>query len=151
MIQIKNKAQCCGCGACQNVCPKNCISMVTDSEGFLYPSVNVVECINCDACVRVCPELNKTTGGGTPVAYAACALDESIRQESSSGGIFSALADYVLENGGIIFGAAFDQDYNVRHICVERREDMHKLRGSKYVQSATGDCFSLAKKFLTEL
>ena len=118
MIEIKNKTQCCGCAACANICPKECISMVADQEGFLYPSVNTVECINCDACVRVCPELNiiSSIGEGLPSAYAAYALDESIRQESSSGGVFSVLADYVLKDGGVVFGAAFDDDFNVRHI-----------------------------------
>lgn len=152
MIEIKNKTQCCGCAACANICPKECISMVADQEGFLYPSVNTVECINCDACVRVCPELNiiSSIGEGLPSAYAAYALDESIRQESSSGGVFTVLADYVLKDGGVVFGAAFDDDFNVRHIFVDKKEDMYKLRGSKYLQSRTENCYILAKKFLND-
>lgn len=150
MIQITNKAECCGCGACANICPKNCITMTADEEGFLYPSVEKSACINCDACVRVCPELNKPTGGGTPSAYAAYTPDDNTRKDSSSGGIFSVLASHVLKDNGVVFGAAFDEDFNVKHIFVDKEADMYKLRGSKYLQSRTEDCFVQAKKFLNE-
>lgn len=124
--------------------------MIADEEGFLYPSVDKSLCINCGACDRVCPELNNHVGGGTPKAYAAYTLDDEIRAQSSSGGIFSVLASYVLNNGGVVFGAAFDDDFNVHHICVDKEADMYKLRGSKYLQSRTEDSFAKTKQFLNE-
>lgn len=150
MIQITNKTQCCGCGACANICPKHCIAMTADEEGFLYPSIDKSVCIDCNACVRVCQELNKPTGGGMPSAYAAYASYDNIRKESSSGGVFSVLASYVLKDNGVVFGAAFDEDFNVKHIFVDKEADMYKLRGSKYLQSRTEDCYAQAKKFLNE-
>ncbi len=140
-INIEDKASCYGCGACIVVCPKSCIELVRDDEGFDYPSIRELDCIKCGKCVSVCPFYKKTDFLNyyeKPFAYAAWNVDEDIRYDSTSGGVFSALAEYVFSKGGIVFGAAFENNFQqVRHICAENINDMVKLRGSKYVQSNT--------------
>ncbi len=125
--------------------------MVQDDEGFLYPHVDEKACINCGICERSCPILSerKEKGEeGQPLAFAAYSKDERIRIESSSGGIFSLLANYILKNGGYVFGAGFNSDFEVVHMCVENADDLSRLRGSKYVQSRIGDAFKKAKELL---
>ncbi len=152
MQTIKNmcydKALCSGCGSCSAACPRKCIEMRADGEGFLYPEVDKTRCTDCGLCARVCPVLSPGKGQGDPVAYACVCSDEKIRQESSSGGIFTLLAEIILEKGGVVFGAAFDGDWSVAHTAVERREELGRLRGSKYVQSRIGGCYEQAKRFL---
>lgn len=145
MIKITDKTDCCGCGACAQVCPKNCISMRADSEGFLYPAVETENCIECGLCRQVCPVLQQSERKKISEIYAAYALNEEIREDSSSGGIFSLLANSVLEARGVVFGAAFDEDFSVHHIKVESAADMYKLRGSKYLQSRTEMTYAEAK------
>ena len=138
MIKIddSNKKNCCGCCACEAVCPSNAIVIKRDSEGFQYPCVDADKCINCGACDRVCPFLNKANCfDEAQKAYAMYDKNLNNRITSSSGGIFGVLAEYVLKRGGIICGAAFDQKFNVKHIFVETMEDLHHLKGSKYLQS----------------
>ena len=96
MIDIKDKSQCCGCEACVQRCPKQCISLVEDSEGFLYPQVDKNLCVGCGFCEKVCPVINQFDERQPQVVYAAINPDTDIRHASSSGGIFSALADVVL-------------------------------------------------------
>ena len=148
MIKITDKHKCCGCTACVNVCPKNCISMSADREGFLYPLVDFVKCIDCGLCERVCPVLRPVKNETEPLVYAAVNNDESVRLQSSSGGIFTLLAESVLDRGGIVFGACFDQNWNVVHDYTETKEGLAKFRGSKYVQSHVGNCFIQVKTFL---
>jgi len=148
MIKITDKTDCCGCGACAQICPKCCISMRADSEGFLYPYVDTENCIECGLCRQVCPVLRQSERKKTPEIYAAYALNEEIREDSSSGGIFSLLANFVLEAHGVVFGAAFDDDFSVHHIKVESTADMHKLRGSKYLQSCIDNTYAEARSFL---
>ena len=148
MIEITDRGKCIGCNACASVCPKQCISLLPDKEGFWYPSVKKKKCINCDLCVKTCPVLSPKTTVQFQKAYAAYAKDDTIRMESSSGGVFSLLAEYVLDNGGVVFGAAFNDSLQVEHICVENKNDLAKLRMSKYVQSSTGNVYSQAKKIL---
>ena len=143
--QLKN---CSGCSACFNACPKNCITMNDDSEGFWYPEVTKDICINCGLCEKVCPVLKKYEGNPKGRAYAAINNDEDVRLKSSSGGIFTLIAQEVIARGGAVFGAAFDGDFKVKHILVETIGDLEKLRGSKYVQSKIGDAYKLAKKLL---
>lgn len=136
MLKRKHDYDCCGCGACAQVCPKSCIQMTEDGEGFLYPVIDTAKCVDCDLCSKVCPILNvPQTGEALPEAWAAYAKDASLRQVSSSGGIFSLLANHVLDLGGVVFGAALDADLSVHHIMVSSREELEQLRGSKYVQS----------------
>lgn len=149
MINIIDKVNCCGCSACANACPKNCITMTEDSEGFLYPAVDKQLCINCGLCEKVCPIINvQQEATKQQTAYLIQNNDEQVLKESTSGGAFTAFAQVIVENGGVVFGAALDDKLEVRHICVDREEDLHKFRNSKYVQSVLGDCFQQAKSFL---
>lgn len=148
MIEVYPKEKCCGCSACYNACPVECINMVTDEEGFLYPLVDEDSCINCGLCEKVCPMLNTNTYDIKPGVYACINKDEDIRFRSSSGGCFSVLAKYVLENDGVVFGAAFDENFEVKHIMVDNENDLQRLRGSKYVQSDINVSYKQAKKYL---
>ena len=150
MITITDPAQCSGCGACASACPVRAISMEADRKGFLYPKADPSICVGCGKCEALCPISN---AGGirpeTPMAYGAWSAREEIRSGSSSGGAFTEIAAEVLRQGGIVFGAAFDEDLSVRHIGVETEADLEKLRGSKYVQSTIGTAYLDAKKHLT--
>ena len=147
MIEIRHNGDCCGCEACVQVCPKNCIDFSSDAQGFLYPEVNKESCIDCALCEKVCPVINKTnqSKNNPSTLYAVKSSDDAIRQQSSSGGFFSLLADYVLAKGGVVYGAAFDDAFNVCHSRVDDIADTHKLRGSKYVQSRIGKTFRECK------
>ena len=147
--KIDNK--CTGCYSCVNSCPKNCITMVENEEGFWFPQINCDMCVKCNVCEIHCPILNEIpiNKNETDVkVYAVINNDDEVRAHSSSGGAFSLIADYVLSQGGVVFGAAFDNNFEIHHICVESLADMNKLRGSKYVQSRIGDCYTQAKHFL---
>ncbi len=150
MITITDKINCCGCQACANICPKGCISMRVDEEGFLYPQVDAKNCINCGLCEKVCPILHKPQTFPVLDTYAAKHTDQTVKLKSSSGGMFSALAEIILKEGGVVFGAAFDKDWNVVHSYVEKLEDLDKLRRSKYVQSNIGKTYQQAKQFLEQ-
>lgn len=145
------KQNCCGCTACAAICPKSCIEMQEDNEGFLYPVVNKESCVNCKACERVCPisvPLKQTEYSHT-VYYLQC-RDDNVRAESTSGGMFTALANYVIEEGGVVFGAAFrsKDDYYVMHKMSTDSEGVKEFRGSKYVQSDINSTYSMAKEEL---
>lgn len=147
MIEIRHNGDCCGCEACVQVCPKNCIDFSSDAQGFLYPEVNKESCIDCGLCEKVCPVINKTnqSKNNPSTLYAVKSSDDTIRQQSSSGGFFSLLADSVLTKGGVVYGAAFDAAFNVCHTRLANIEDLYKLRGSKYVQSRIGETFRECK------
>lgn len=148
MIVITEKQKCCGCEACVIICPKHCITMIEDSEGFLYPSVDLDACIDCGLCEEVCPFLNPGERNDDPVVYAAINKDSSVRMSSSSGGVFSALAELVINDGGVVFGARWDSEWGVKHDYTETLEGVAAFRGSKYLQSRTGDCYAQAQSFL---
>lgn len=150
MIQVKNKEDCCGCSACVNICPKNCISMELDDEGFCYPKVDEKQCINCNLCVRTCPILKpvEKEQQGEPSCFVAYAKDSALRTASSSGGMFGVLAQYVLSHGGTVFGAEFDHNLSVVHTGINSIEQLHKLQGSKYVQSDVSDSFRQVRNLL---
>lgn len=151
MIEIISKDKCSGCHACFNICPKNCIQMIPDEEGFLYPHVDKGQCIKCGLCENICPIIHKlqTNDSVTTNAIAAINLNEDIRLRSSSGGIFTLIAEEVLNQGGVVFGAAFTEDFKaVHHIRVNNSGNLKKLRGSKYVQSNINDTYKQAKNFL---
>lgn len=149
MIEIKEKKNCCGCGGCMNICPKHCVTMKFDSEGFLYPTINKNSCINCGLCEKICPVLNcQPDIPFEQTAYLAQNKNEKIRRESTSGGAFTAIAEYVIENGGVVFGSAYDDKFHVHHTYVENKKELWKFRNSKYVQSDTGKTFSQAETFL---
>lgn len=150
MKPIKTPKNCTGCAACSAVCAHNAISLCTDREGFRYPQVDSTLCTECGACALVCPVLNDGSRSKASKIYAVRATDSSVRMNSSSGGFFSVLASKVIADGGIVYGAAFSSDYkSVKHIGIERSEDICKLRGSKYVQCENNkNLFSEIKKAL---
>ena len=151
-IEVLEKEKCSGCNACFSICPTNAINMEYDDEGFLYPIVDHNKCTNCGLCHKVCPELNLEYNYYTEhpdKCYAMQAQDE-IRDISSSGGIFTLLSNYVLDNGGYVCGVAFNDLFKVEHIIIDKKEDLYKLRYSKYVQSDKKDIFIKIKKLLNE-
>lgn len=151
MIIIKSSERCSGCHACASACPKNCIQMISDKEGFWYPRVATEQCVNCGLCERVCPIINKWNPDSTQIKNIIVAqnLNETIRINSSSGGIFTLIAEFIIDQGGVVFGAAFSDDFrSVYHICVDNKNDLEKLRGSKYVQSKIDDVFIRTKEYL---
>lgn len=143
---------CVGCEACKNICPKNCIDMKMNSEGFYYPNVDESSCINCGLCNRVCiAQGNKTKADNFDnLCFAAISKNNEIRLQSSSGGVFSALAERIISQNGVVYGAAFDKNWNVRHISVKDIDEISKLRGSKYVQSHIGDAYTKVKEDLLQ-
>lgn len=148
MINITEKKYCCGCGACAQSCPVGCITMTADGEGFLYPVVDAEKCVNCGLCDRVCPILNPGVAPKDIQVYAAMCNDEEVRRTSSSGGVFYLLAEQVLSEGGVVFGAAFDADFSVHHVMVERIEDLPMIMGSKYLQSRIENTYVETEKEL---
>lgn len=148
MIAAK-RSDCAGCEACANVCPRGAIEMTADAEGFYYPRIDKRKCVECGRCDRTCPVLNAPERPSKPpIAIAAVNRDWNVRRKSSSGGTFTALAEIVLKRGGIIFGAAFDEQWNVVHISVDAIDGLDRLRGSKYVQSRIGDVYRRVKAAL---
>ncbi len=149
MVLCKNEL-CTGCAACANACPRQCIIMLPDDEGFLHPKINNQKCVNCCKCIAACPVQPGDSGSftGEPAVYAGYAADASIVESSSSGGVFSLLAQGVIQSGGVVFGAVFDTVNTVRHIAVKDIASLCKLRGSKYVQSEIGLSYQEAEREL---
>ena len=152
-IEITDPSKCSGCHSCYSVCPSSCISMVPDKEGFLYPTVEEKDCILCGACIKACPIITKNNETGSIdqiTAYGAYNKDQSIRQKSSSGGIFTLLAQSIIARGGVVFGASFNEDFSVSHSAALTVEELGKFRGSKYVQSTIGNAYKEAKSYLEQ-
>lgn len=147
-MRLADRKDCCGCEACAQKCPCGCISMEKDKNGFAYPAVNADECIGCGLCTEVCPVLNVYEARRPKKVLAARNPDEGMRLRSSSGGIFTMLAEKVIDDGGVVFGAAFDEKWNVVHKAAVTIGELAQFRGSKYVQSAVGDCFDKIQLFL---
>lgn len=138
--------KCCGCTACYAVCPKGAIMMQEDYEGFKYPVVDKNKCIDCGLCSKVCPLDKKLEKAITPTAsFAVQAKDENFVKQSSSGGVFPLLANMFAEQQAVIYGAAFDNNWKVKHIRVDDIGELKKLYTSKYVQSDMGDSFKQVK------
>ena len=150
LIENKGNQVCCGCTACKTVCPKQCITMVEDNEGFLYPKVDTNLCIDCQACVKACPFHNPAEEAKPKNVYAALNKNEEIRKDSSSGGVFTILAEKVINEGGVVLGARFTDDWQVEIVPTETIEGLAAFRGSKYLQAKMGNSLSLAKKYLRE-
>ena len=148
-FDICYKEICSGCSACANVCPVNAISMQPDKEGFLYPEIDFEKCIKCGKCRNICPVANKYKDTEQiPNVYAAVNNNEETRLNSSSGGLFTALAEKVIEDGGVVFGAGFAENLKVVHKMCGDKNGLSELRGSKYVQSEIGNTYREAKEHL---
>ncbi len=152
MIELCDPRACTGCSACMNVCPEDCIQMKTDFEGFIQPEIDYKQCTSCGLCQKTCPELEPSlkNNNNDSKVYAAWNLDETVRMKSSSGGMFSVLADYVLDKKGVVFGAIFDREMKVRHIGIDSKDKLSLLRVSKYVQSEIGYIYREVKAVLEE-
>ena len=148
MSEVCPQMKCCGCSACAQICPVGCISMVEDPEGFLFPEIDQGKCIDCGKCKKVCPVLNATPAAKPAFGYAYRTNDDALLRRTSSGGFFSLLAENVLRDGGVVFGASFDEHNEVFHTFIESVEDLDLLRRSKYVQSRIGNSFVECLKFL---
>lgn len=136
MIEL-NYEKCTACGACVQKCPKNCIELKSDGNGFLYPRVNTTECIGCGLCEKVCPIGKISNETKTPTAYACANTEDSMLIQATSGGVFGAIAIYILEQGGVVYGCAYTEHLQAAHIRIDNIESLSALFGSKYVQSST--------------
>ena len=153
MIELQDKKECCGCSACANVCPKQCITMEEDQEGFLYPHVDKKACVDCGLCEKVCPIINATSKDSPheQAGYLLQHKNERIRKESTSGGAFTAIATWVILQGGIVFGAGYrNGTFIVEHQAVDKVESLSVFRNSKYVQSVMGDTYKQVLEHLKQ-
>lgn len=153
MLKINFKSQCSGCGVCAAVCPARCLTMKTDKEGFLYPECDSEKCIKCGLCEKSCPVRSETFLPGRlddPAAFAVINRDEAVRQNSSSGGVFSALAADVFSRGGFVGGAVYLEDHSVKHILTDDPSKLANLRCSKYLESRFDGIFPEAERLLDE-
>lgn len=151
MINILSKQDCCGCESCIQICPKQCISLNEDKEGFRYPNINLMNCIQCNLCEKVCPGIQQKVpqDKSNLISYAAINKSDSVRFSSSSGGVFYELAKYIIEKkNGIIYGASLITPETVQHIRITNTKDIIKLQKSKYLQSYIGNTFKEVKKDL---
>lgn len=149
-ILFQSKEKCCGCGACMNACPRHAISMWEDEYGFIYPQIDESLCIGCGKCRQVCAFQNIKTENYVIKTYAAVTKDKDVIVHSASGGIFATLANEWVDNGGVVYGAAFNSEWGVHHISAVNREEILKLQGSKYTQSSTEHTFQEVKQLLQE-
>ncbi len=147
---LEDMSKCCGCGACFNRCPVNAINMLMNEEGFLEPKVDSKVCIKCGACIQVCPTKSKVQDNWDRPRIYAVAAEEKLLSISSSGGVFTLLAEQFLNNGGVVVGAAYTSAFDVNHILIESVEQLGSLRLSKYVQSDQKDCYVKTKRMLDE-
>lgn len=150
-VDTLSKKDCLGCAACKNICPKDAIIMQEDKNGFKYPKINDELCINCGLCAKVCPVMNKLKENSYKMQIYACKnKNEKVRKKSSSGGLFTLFANYILSQNGVVFGAKYDKNLKVVHDYIENEDNIGIFRGSKYVQSDINDTYKQVKKFLNE-
>lgn len=151
MIQLEliDRTKCSGCTACANICPKKCINMVADNEGFLYPEIIDSICVDCGLCRKVCP-IGKMEKHNPFSVYAVKNKDDEARLKSTSGAVFTAISNYVFENNGVVCGCKFDENLQAVHDFAENFEEMKAFRGAKYIQSILSDTFKKVKQFLLE-
>lgn len=153
MIEIKNKADCCGCTACASICPQDAITMQPDSMGFLYPVVAKEKCVDCGLCEKVCAfndNYDTSLNLPQPIAYGARHKDMHEVETSRSGAAFIAISDYVLENGGVVYGVGYTDHFRVVHKRAKTKEERNEFKGSKYVQSDLRGVFRQVKKDLKD-
>lgn len=152
MINFKRKEDCCGCSSCAGVCPKKCISILPDKEGFYYPIIDDETCINCGLCESVCPVINcKDEIYHEQKGYVVQNKNKIILKESTSGGAFTGFAEYIIKQDGVVVGATLNNDLVVEHVIVDNIKDLSKFRNSKYVQSyISPDIYTHVKSLLKE-
>lgn len=148
MIDIKDKHNCCGCEGCVQVCPKHCIHLYQDKEGFFYPKVETSLCIECDLCKNVCPVINIREQSLPREVWAAQNKDKTVRENSSSGGIATMLAEKIINEKGVVFGVVMNEKCDAVHKYAETSEQLVSFRGSKYIQSKIGNTFQQVRDFL---
>ncbi|MCD7771857.1 MAG: Coenzyme F420 hydrogenase/dehydrogenase, beta subunit C-terminal domain [Oscillospiraceae bacterium] len=150
MIKVDYE-NCTGCGACVQKCPKNCISWKEEKLGFLYPTIDEEKCINCNICASSCPiELNNLVVDdyAEQEVFAAINNKEDILKQSSSGGVFPAISEWILAQAGVVYGCAYNEDMQPLGVRINKQQDMYRLQGSKYVQCDTSNSFALVEKDL---
>ena len=151
MLKIDDKSKCCGCTACASVCSHDAIEMKPDTLGFMYPHVDESKCVNCGLCDKVCQfndHYDVSSNYQQPLAYAARHKDVNEVMNSRSGAAFVAISDYVLENGGVVYGAGYKDHHRVAHKRATTKEERDEFRGSKYVQSDMTGVLALVKNDL---
>lgn len=150
MDKICDKDICTGCGLCASICSKNSIKMVTiDKLGHLYPQIDQEKCVDCGLCKKKCPSLNNPIQTAPMTAYAAIAKDNEEYHSSTSGGAASVFSRYIIEKGGVVYGCAVVEDddvVDIRHIRVDKIDELYRLKGSKYVQSRITESIPLLKE-----
>lgn len=150
MEKIVEKKLCTGCNACKSICPKQAIHMEENEDGFLFPVIDEKKCINCGLCKRTCPVINTQDNKSMNKCYVAYAKEREIRYTSSSGGIFTLIANEILKANGIVIGAMLDSNHHLKHIAIEKSTDLEKLKGSKYLQSELNNIFEYIKENIKE-
>ena len=149
IVLFDDKKDCCGCGACMNVCPKNAIRMAEDEVGFVYPEIDQNLCVGCGVCKKACGYQMQPLMQKSEAVYAAASNNDNLLRKSASGGAFAVLAENVLKKGGVVYGAALPLEngkLEPKHLRIDTVERLTELQGSKYVQSAIGDTYAQAKK-----
>ena len=149
-MKITETEKCFGCGACQQICPKQAITMAADCEGFLRPEVKEELCVQCGLCQKACPAESITLYTGKKTAYALKHKEEAKRKKATSGGAFIALSDVVLKEGGAVYGVVYNEEWKAVHTRTTSRRDRYAMCGSKYVQSDCGDTFAQAAEDLKQ-
>ena len=153
IVLFDDKKDCCGCGACMNVCPKNAIRMAEDEVGFVYPEIDQNLCVGCGACKKACGYQTQPLMQKSEAVYAAASNNDNFLRKSASGGAFAVLAENVLKKDGVVYGAALPLEngkLEPKHLRIDTVERLPELQGSKYVQSAIGDTYAQVKKDLLD-
>ncbi len=152
-MNITDHRKCCGCAACADICPKQCISMSYDKYGFYVPNIDSSACVNCKKCVAVCPANHSEQEQDILSVYKGYAktIESKEHQKSTSGAVFAVLAENVIQREGYVIGVAFESDYqNVSHIVCENMQEVDECRSSKYIQSQTQGIYRKVKRLLSE-
>lgn len=150
IISVLPKSKCCGCEACFQICPKKAISFDENERGFVFPTIDFSKCIQCGACRDVCPQLVPVKKNMPKKVLAVRNQDKDVLFRSTSGGAFTAISDYIINENGIVFGSILDDNFNCKHIASDNKKLRNKMRGAKYIQSRINNCYFEAKKALLE-